>query len=233
MSTTPDPAPAAKVVIIKNGPYRVSGAVPLAKQIIGVNHHGESEHWEQGHMYVAQDQYSLCRCGHSQNKPFCDGTHKRVEFDGTETASREPYAQQAKVIDGPSMQLADAESLCAFARFCDPHGQVWSQVEHTNDPATRERFIHQTGNCPSGRLVALDKQTGQAIEPELPLSIGLVEDPAQECSGPIWLRGGIPVVSADGFAYEVRNRVTLCRCGASKNKPFCDGTHASVKFRDQ
>jgi CDGSH-type Zn-finger protein len=63
-----------------------------------------------------------------------------------------------------------------------------------------------------------------------PHTIGLIEDPAEHCSGPIWLRGGIAVVSADGFEYEVRNRMTLCRCGASKNKPFCDGAHASIKF---
>ncbi len=50
--------------------------------------------------------------------------------------------------------------------------------------------------------------------------------------GRLWLRGGIAVVSSDGFAYEVRNRVTLCRCGASDNKPFCDGSHAAIKFRD-
>ena len=60
----------------------------------------------------------------------------------------------------------------------------------------------------------------------------LVEDPQEQCSGPIWLRGRIPVVSADGFAYEVRNRVTLCRCGASKNKPFCDASHYAIKFND-
>jgi len=226
------PDRAAKVVIVKNGPYRVSGAPPLSKQIIGVSKEGESERWEQGQGYPAQESYSLCRCGHSNTKPFCDGTHKQVQFDGTETASREPFAAQAKVLDGPAMQLADAESLCAFARFCDPHGQVWSQVEHTGDAAVRERFIRQTGNCPSGRLVALDKHTGQAVEPELPVSIGLIEDPAQESSGPIWLRGGIPVVSAEGFEYEVRNRVTLCRCGASRNKPFCDGSHATIKFQD-
>lgn len=231
-STTPGPAATPKVTVIKNGPYRVSGAVPLSKEIIAVNSEGESETWEQGHRYAAQEQYSLCRCGHSANKPFCDGTHKRVGFDGTETASREPFAAQAKTFSGPTHQLADAESLCAFARYCDPHGQVWSQIENTNDPEVRERFLRQTGNCPSGRLVAIDKHTGRAVEPELPVSIGLVEDPAQECAGPIWLRGGIPVVSADGFEYEVRNRVTLCRCGASKNKPFCDGSHASIKFRD-
>ena len=49
----------------------------------------------------------------------------------------------------------------------------------------------------------------------------------------LWLRGGIPGAAADGFEYEVRNRVTLCRCGQSQNKPFCDGTHAAIKFRDE
>ena len=127
----------------------------------------------------------------------------------------------------------DAEALCAFARFCDPNGQVWNQVNQTQSPGVREMFIRQVGNCPSGRLVARHRLTQKDIEPHLPISIGLVEDPAKGCSGPLWLRGGIPVTAADGLQYEVRNRVTLCRCGKSKNKPFCDGTHASVKFRDE
>jgi CDGSH-type Zn-finger protein len=38
---------------------------------------------------------------------------------------------------------------------------------------------------------------------------------------------------ADGFRYEVRNRMTLCRCGASRNKPFCDATHTSIRFTDE
>lgn len=222
----------AKVVITKDGPYLVSGRVPLSKQIIGANAKGESEKWEQGESYPEQEKYALCRCGHSKNKPFCDGSHAKVHFDGTETASRAAHERQAKVFDGPTAQLTDTESLCAFARFCDPHGQVWSQVEGTDDAKVRENFVRQTGDCPSGRLVAYDKRTGKPVEPKWPVSIGLVEDPAQDCSGPIWLRGGIPVVSADGEEYEVRNRVTLCRCGGSKNKPFCDGTHASIKFRD-
>jgi hypothetical protein len=92
-------------------------------------------------------------------------------------------------------------------------------------------FLRQVNNCPAGRLVAWDKATGPTVETELPVSIGFIEDPAEACSGPIWLRGEITLVSADGFAYEVRNRMTLCRCGASKNKPFCDGSHAEIKFR--
>jgi Iron-binding zinc finger CDGSH type len=80
--------------------------------------------------------------------------------------------------------------------------------------------------------VARERGTGQPLEPALPVSIGLIEDPVEGVSGPLWLRGGIPVTSADGFEYEVRQRVTLCRCGASKNKPFCDGSHVGVKFSD-
>jgi CDGSH-type Zn-finger protein len=222
----------AKVVITKNGPYLVSGNVPLARQVIGTDAEGGSETWVQGETFPAKDTYALCRCGRSRKKPFCDGNHAKVGFDGTEVASRESYLKQAKALDGPSMELTDAEHLCAFGRFCDPHGQVWNQVRETDDPAVRAMFIRQVGNCPAGRLVAWDKATGQPVEPRLPVSIGLVEDSAQQCSGPLWLRGGIAVVAADGFAYEVRNRITLCRCGASKNKPFCDGSHAAIKFRD-
>jgi CDGSH-type Zn-finger protein len=60
-----------------------------------------------------------------------------------------------------------------------------------------------------------------------------VQDTAQDVSGPIWVRGGLPVTGADGREYEVRNRMTLCRCGASTNKPFCDGSHVSIGFNDQ
>jgi CDGSH-type Zn-finger protein len=59
----------------------------------------------------------------------------------------------------------------------------------------------------------------------------LIEDPVEDCSGPIWLRGGVVLTSADGHQHEKRNNMTVCRCGASKNKPFCDGTHASVNFK--
>lgn len=226
------PANDVRVAVSKDGPYIVTGNVPLSRQTIGTDTEGDSETWVAGETLPAQATYALCRCGHSNNKPFCDGTHKKISFDGTETASRQPYLEQANVFDGPTMQLTDAEKLCAFGRFCDPHDQVWNQVAQSDDPAIRALFVRQVGNCPAGRLVAWDKATGKAVEPELPISIGLVEDPSQQCSGPLWLRGGIPVVSSDGFAYEVRNRATLCRCGQSQNKPFCDGTHAAIKFHD-
>ena len=126
----------------------------------------------------------------------------------------------------------DAVPLCAFARFCDNAGGIWSVVAAAEDGVAVETVVHEAALCPSGRLVLRDVRTNDAVEPELERSIAVVEDPAKNCSGPLWLRGGIPVFSADGTSYDVRNRQTLCRCGRSASKPFCDGTHADIDFRD-
>ena len=224
-----DPTDDMKVTVTKDGPYLVEGSVPLAKQTIVADADGDSIGWQQGDVYEAKPSVALCRCGQSQDKPFCDGTHVKVGFDGTETASREPYLTQAVEQDGPSVILTDAQPLCAFARFCDVAGQVWNLVEQPGEDAARQTVL-EAGLCPSGRLVAWDRGTRRAIEPEFEPSIGLVDDPNEGVAGPIWVRGGIPITGADGETYEVRNRVTLCRCGASQNKPFCDASHASIGF---
>jgi CDGSH-type Zn-finger protein len=220
-----------QVTVTQDGPYMVTGGVKLSEQTVVTGSDGSSQAWTEQGLPSAGPRYALCRCGQSSKKPFCDGTHARVGFDGTEVANRASFLDQANTIDGPSLALLDVESLCAFARFCDPNGQVWSQVSATDNPDIRETFVRQVQNCPSGRLVVWDKARAAALEPDLAPSIGLIEDPAEACSGPIWLRGGVALIAADGKPYEVRNRVTLCRCGASSNKPFCDGTHAAIKFR--
>ncbi len=223
--------PKTRVQVLKDGPYQVQGEVPISWQTIVTNEEGESVGWKEGDRLPTTANAHLCRCGHSAKKPFCDGTHKRIGFDGTETASRAPYTEQAKRFPGPAVTLTDAEPLCAFGRFCDAKGSIWNVVGHPG--ASAKAIVEdEAGHCPGGRLVAWDRETGAALEPELPPSIGLVEDPAQGVSGPILVRGGIQVVAADGSEYEVRNRVALCRCGASSNKPFCDGSHASIKFHD-
>ena len=161
----------------------------MSRQTIIADSDGGSERWQEGETFVVQKNYALCRCGHSRNKPFCDGTHSKIGFDGTETASREPYSEQANVIDGPMVSLSDAESLCAFGRFCDTHGGVWNLVARTDEPTIRATVLRQAENCPAGRLVAWDKATGKPVEHHLPLSIGLVEDP----EGWLWvneLHGG-------------------------------------------
>src|SRR5512144_1602822 len=83
--------PAAKIEVTRNGPYLVSGGLPLSEQWIVTNAEGESLEYREEKRYPAQPQYGLCRCGQSAHKPFCDGTHNKVKFDGTETASHQPY----------------------------------------------------------------------------------------------------------------------------------------------
>jgi CDGSH-type Zn-finger protein len=213
-----------KITIIKNGPYLVSGAIPLSKQTIGIDAGGYSYEWKEGEKYPTRGNYTLCRCGHSKTKPFCDGTHVKVHFNGKENTSLPPYLDQAKKILGPAIDLTDVEELCAAARFCDRAGSVWRLTRQSDDENAKRKAIEEAGNCPSGRLVIWDKE-GRPIEPSFDPSIVVVEDPQERMNGPIWARGGIPIESDGGTIYEIRNRVALCRCGKSSNKPFCDGSH--------
>jgi CDGSH-type Zn-finger protein len=218
---------AMKITVSEDGPYVVEGNMTVAEQHIEVDRAGQSIEWREGKSFDHPEKFKLCRCGQSKNKPFCDGSHKVAGFDGTETASRESYDDTAGLIEGPTLSLKDAESLCAFARFCDPAGQVWGLVNQTDEEGPRIQFLHEAGHCPGGRLVAVDNESGASMEPRLEPSIGLVIDTRAKVNGPLWIRGGIPVIAADGFHYEVRNRVALCRCGRSSNKPYCNGSHAA------
>lgn len=222
-----------RIVVSKNGPYIVSGGVPLFRGEIVVNDAGESVSWRELERIPTGEKYALCRCGHSANKPLCDGSHFAEDFDGAETAERSPYTEQASCANGPGLRLLDARKLCAEARFCDRAGGLWNLVNRCDEPGILALAEEEAALCPSGRYVACDPVTGEPHEPEFEPSIWLIEDPSLGVSGAVWVRGGIPIVSADGTPYEVRNRVTLCRCGHSKNKPFCDGSHIAAKFSDR
>lgn len=221
-----------KVSITKDGPYLVSGNIPLAKERSIIGKSGEPEEWKKGKEYPKQESYALCRCGMSKNKPFCDGAHAKINFDGTETANRKAYIEQAEKLSGPELDLTDAQKFCAAARFCHFGGGTWNNVENSNNPNSKKIAIQTACNCPSGRLVVWDKNTRKPLELKFEQSIGIIEDPQAKVSGPIWLKGGIELVSVDGTNYEPRNRITLCRCGKSKNKPFCDGSHIDAGFND-
>jgi CDGSH-type Zn-finger protein len=213
------------IKVTKNGPYLVSSGGPLSKQIVVSDAEGTPVEWRTGQKYPAQESYALCRCGHSRNKPFCDGTHMQVKFNGSETADNTPYVEKAETTEGPELSLTDCEELCASARFCHRAGGTWNLVTESNNPQAKKIAIEEGLACPSGRLVVWDK-AGKPQEPQYEPSIGLMEDPGSGVVGPILVRGGVPIKSADGMVYEKRNRVTLCRCGRSKNKPFCDSSHA-------
>jgi hypothetical protein len=138
-----------------------------------------------------------------------------------------------EIFAGPTLDLYD-DSRCAFARFCHrADSEVWSLTEESDDPQLRQEAILAANDCPAGRLVQHDKQDNYAaIEPALEPRISLLQDPERGVSAPLYVQGNIPLVSAKGFSYELRNRYALCRCGASRNKPFCDAMHMTIGYLD-
>ena len=76
--------------------------------------------------------------------------------------------------------------------------RIWNLTEKSGIPEAKETAIEEACNCPSGRLVMRDRRSGEIIEPELERSIVVIEYPAKGEHGPLWVRGGIPVMSSDG-----------------------------------
>ena len=221
------------IKVTSDGPYLVYGNPPIDQEIILPNEEGSSWVYRKGKHFTPDPAHTaLCRCGESKHSPFCDGSHEHAHWNPKETNNKRPLLEDAEEFEGPTMILADNEKYCAFARFCDAYGRIWNLVQEAKTEEEKEIVRHEAGHCPAGRLVLWDKEKEKVFEPPFEPSIGIIEDPGIKVSGPIWVKRAIRIESADGTSYEIRNRVTLCRCGHSSNKPFCDGTHASMEFRD-
>lgn len=227
-------APETLVIKISSeGPYLVYGSPEIAQEVIHPNKEGDSWTYAKGATFKTGDEpCMLCRCGASANKPYCDQSHLTADWDPRETAGFVPLLEEAEELEGPRLALTDNEKYCAYLRFCDACGRIWNLVQVAESEEEIELVKREAAHCVSGRLVVWDKKTGMPHEQEFVPSIGLIQDPALQISGPLWVKGGIRIESSNGKSYEVRNRVTLCRCGQSGNKPFCDGSHASIKFTD-
>jgi CDGSH-type Zn-finger protein len=219
--------PGPRIRVVPNGPYRVSG-VGLVRMRPATNEDGDRIAWERGSAIDHPEVFDLCRCGASSSHPFCDGSEEAIGFDGTETAKRSPYLDRAFQMEAGPAVLTDDPSICSGAAFCEAFGtDVWSLgQDEGDDPESRELMFAMVRRCPSGRLAYFLPPGPDPVEEDLPQEIAVVDD------GPYWVRGRIPVEAADGTTYEVRNRMTLCRCGQSRNKPFCDGSHKRVRFRE-
>jgi CDGSH-type Zn-finger protein len=225
-----------KISVSKDGPYRIQGGLALYRKEVVYSELDEPLTWRKINEIQTSQNYALCRCGESNNKPFCDGSHTRISFDGTETADTQPTVERQKVIEGENIEGTNIRvksdlSLCTHARFCfNRFGNLNQMMPSASDVRIRNQVIAMVERCPSGALtyeINVDNDTSngyQKVEPDLPTAISVITD------GPLWVTGGILIERADGQPIEIRNRVTLCRCGHSKNKPFCDGTHSKIDF---
>ncbi len=213
------------ITVRKDGPYVVEGGVPLTRKSIVYSEWHEPMTWQKDEDLGTKPLYRLCRCGHSTHKPHCDGTHARVGFDGTETATVTPSAERRERAERERITVTDDHALCTRAGFCGSRTEkVWDMIERSDDSRVRFEIIQRVERCPSGRL---SYELGKGpVEQDLPQAIAVTKD------GPYWVTGGVTVTMSDGRKLETRNRVELCRCGQSSNKPLCDGTHKVAKFQD-
>lgn len=218
-SGQPEPQPEIKVQL--DGPYLVSGVADLRNWL------GEElEHFAS---------MSLCRCGQSSNKPYCDGTHSRTGFSGAKDPKRIPGKRDT--YEGQQIEILDNRGICAHSGFCTDR---LASVFHTGqDPfitpsgGRLDEIIQSVRACPSGALsYAIDGlEARNLVDQPRPASIEVSKD------GPYRVTGSVRLV--DEFDNEVpraegssREHYSLCRCGCSQNKPFCSGMHWYVKFTD-
>lgn len=181
-----------------------------------------------GERIDTQPVMALCRCGGSRNKPFCDGTHRTNGFSGARLADgsadkRESYA-------AGRVTIHDNRSICAHAGHCTDSLQTVfrTKSEPWIDAAggAVEEIAAAVRRCPSGALsYTLDKAA--VVDEARPPSITVTKD------GPYAIEGGVGLLGQSWAQGASTEHYTLCRCGASKNKPFCDGTHWSVGFKDE
>ena len=212
----PTDAPQPQITPSENGPYLVSGSLPVRK----------ADGTPAGDV---AEMVRLCRCGGSAKKPFCDGTHRGNGFDGTEVADRRNTADRREVFQGEGITIYDDRSICAHIGNCaDNLAKVFKLRQEPWIAPTAEAteaIARVIATCPSGALSFALSGSDATVEE------GHAPGVTASTNGPYFVGGSVPVTSPDGTPYEVRARFALCHCGGSGNKPFCDGTHWSNGFK--
>jgi len=229
MAKTDEPINVNQIEVSCDGPYTVTGAIPLVGKTQVVSEYGEPLTWKKDGEFQTEIAYFLCRCGHSSCKPFCDGTHIKIKFDGTEMAPTSLTAERRERYPGSrNIVIRKDMDLCTEAGFCaNRMTSIAEMATHADDSQVRALAISMIEHCPSGALTYALKEGEPDIEADMPEQIAVTTEVLLEGSigGPLWVTGNIPIIRSDGKPFERRNRVTLCNCGLSHNKPLCDGTH--------
>lgn len=170
---------------------------------------------------------ALCRCGGSSTKPYCDGTHARIGFTSAKSSERTPDHRVDYV--GSEITIHDNRGTCCHAGYCtDGLPSVWR--EHTEpwiDPngAGRDALISTVRRCPSGAL-SYSTDGHEYRDQDRPPAVFVSKD------GPYHVQGNIALQDEAFNEGASREHYALCRCGRSKNKPFCDGSHWYAGFKD-
>ncbi|WZL82717.1 CDGSH iron-sulfur domain-containing protein [Vallitaleaceae bacterium 9-2] len=208
------------IQIQKNGPIKVINP-PRLKIKKGVEKFSDPSK-------MIPKEINLCRCGYSKDKPFCDGSHFVEEFDEDKGSQWEPGKRKDYIGERTQITITDNRRICAHVGYClSDLPLVFDKYRHPwiiTDNGSVEDIIRAIRRCPSGalayRLNGIEYQAYHA-EPE----IIVIKN------GPYIVQGGIRLEGEK--KPETQDHYTLCRCGHSKNKPFCDGEHIDQSFNDE
>jgi CDGSH-type Zn-finger protein len=235
VDSNPEPKPSMQIEVRPNGPYKVTGGIPLVSKTQVVSECGEPLAWRKDGQIEVAGEYYLCRCGRSQLMPFCDGAHRARPFDGTEHAPVNLSVKRRMEYPGSvHFNVYFDMDLCMESGFCANRlTSVAELTEQSDDIGARTQLISMIEHCPSGALTYHFLGDNKDNEVDLPVAIAVTTEITSEgpIAGPLWVMGGIPIVRADRQPFERRNRVTLCNCGRSQCKPLCDGTHRQGEYQ--
>jgi len=203
---------AVAIKMVKDGPYIVKDLQNFS------NNKGA---------IVCKESIGLCRCGQSANKPYCDGTHKNIGFSSNNQS--EPANDRLDSYQGKEITIHDNRSICAHAGYCTDG--LPSVFRYREDPfvdpdgASFEEIVDIVNRCPSGALsYTIEDESETRIINDASIFI--------ESNGPYVVKGKVVLLDTAKGKGASESCYTLCRCGASKNKPFCDGSHWDINFTD-
>ena len=216
-------------------PAIVSGSVPAvgARPSIAPSENGpllvgglERLQWSDGVAVATRPTLALCRCGTSKNKPFCDGSHNGIGFSSAVSPDRTPDG--ATAYPGAQITVLFNRLVCSASEKCAKTlPEVFRKGEKpwiVPDRADMQRIIEVVQQCPSGALrYAVSGRIGS--HPQRAPAIRIARD------GPYEVEGGVELSAVAWCEGASQKRFALCRCGQSKNKPFCDGSHHAAGFR--
>jgi CDGSH-type Zn-finger protein len=209
-----------KIVCLPNGPYYL--LTDLTPHVI------PNIQKSNGDPCITVTGAGLCRCGGSGNKPFCDGTHGKNGF--TDKKLTDGALNKRDNYVGKRITIHDNRGICAHAGHCtDNLAKVFKLKEEPwIDPVAEaaEDIVNTIKKCPSGALsYSIDDVEHRDRDGEPMVTVTK--------NGPYAVSGGVELIEQPRGEGASEEHYTLCRCGGSQNKPFCDGTHWHIEFKDE
>lgn len=214
MAETQAPKKVPRIVFTRTTPYKVMDL----ETFIG----------PKGESIQTREVMHLCRCGLSKKKPCCDGSHNATGIEGDKLPER--LKDKVHSFKGKEITIHDNRCVCSHDSSCiDLSPTVFTKGRRpwiNPNGATKEEIIATIEKCPSGALsYTLDGVHHDSLNREPAIKVAL--------DGPLEVTGGVILEDDMNSKPQSAEHYTLCRCGASKNKPFCDGSHFQIDFFDE